>query len=145
MPAIGESAAGGVAYLLQRQPGDHHYTRPTHAHHIQPADLQYVFDVHQTEKQQIRSADKKIEVIYGSRNIGVRGEDFELLFSQGAGGLVSYRYKGREYILSMPKPNFWRAPVDNDYGNHMEMRYARWKLASLFVGSNGKAIFGTSG
>lgn len=101
---------------------------------------QYVFDVRQTEKQQIRPADKKIEVIYGSRNIGVRGEDFELLFSQGAGGLVSYRYKGREYILSMPKPNFWRAPVDNDYGNHMEMRYARWKLASLYTMQEAKQM-----
>lgn len=91
---------------------------------------QYVFERKQLA---VHQTGKAIEVIYGDQNIGVRGKDFDLLFSKGAGALVSYRYKEREYISSMPKPNFWRAPVDNDYGNHMEMRYAQWKLASLYT------------
>ena len=37
----------------------------------------------------------------------------------------------------MPKPNFWRAPVDNDCGNHMMQRYGQWKLASMYVGTYG--------
>ena len=35
-------------------------------------------------------------------------------------------------IESIPKPNFWRAPIDNDEGNQMMARYGQWKLASLY-------------
>lgn len=74
-----------------------------------------------------------VEVIDGDFNIGVRGETFDVLFSVLDGGLVSYRYGGVEMIEAIPKPNFWRAPVDNDYGNHMPIRYAQWKIASLYL------------
>lgn len=71
-------------------------------------------------------------VIHGKNNIGVRGAEFEALFSTG-GGLVSYRYAGKELLERMPKPNFWRAPIDNDEGNNMPGRYGQWKLASLYL------------
>lgn len=73
------------------------------------------------------------EVIQGDYNIGVRGENFDVLFSYLNGGLVSYRYAGKEMIKAIPKPNFWRAPVDNDYGNLMPYRYGQWKLASMYL------------
>ncbi len=75
---------------------------------------------------------KPIDVIKSAHNIGVRGENFEVLFSFLNGGLVSYKYAGKEMIESIPKPNFWRAPTDNDNGNHMPARYAQWKIASLY-------------
>ena len=78
-----------------------------------------------------------LEVIRGTYNLGVRGECFEALFSYGAGGLVSYRYGGRELLKTMPKPNFWRAPIDNDCGNHMQARYGQWKLASMYATGRG--------
>ena len=78
-----------------------------------------------------------LEVIHGTYNLGVRGECFEALFSYGAGGLVSYRYGGRELLKTMPKPNFWRAPIDNDCGNHMQARYGQWKLASMYATGRG--------
>ena len=82
------------------------------------------------------AVDKTLQVIHGKSNFGVRGEEFEALFSYG-GGLVSYRYGGKELLKTMPKPNFWRAPVDNDCGNHMMQRYGQWKLASMYVGTYG--------
>lgn len=33
-------------------------------------------------------------------------------------------------LEKMPMPNFWRAPVDNDLGNHGPARQAQWKIAS---------------
>ena len=36
-------------------------------------------------------------------------------------------------LETAPKPNFWRAPVDNDCGNQMPVRYAQWKLASMYL------------
>ncbi len=74
-----------------------------------------------------------LEVIRGMNNIGVRGTEFEVLFSELSGGLVSYRYGGRELLKGVVKPNFWRAPTDNDIGNQMPYRYAQWKIASLYL------------
>lgn len=76
---------------------------------------------------------EKITVIKGRLNIGVRGRDFECMFSTLKSGLVSYRYGGREMTEQIPMPNFWRAPIDNDYGSNMPGRYAQWKLASLYL------------
>jgi len=73
------------------------------------------------------------EVTRGYQNIGVRGADFDVLFSALHGGLVSYRYGGKELIKGIPMPNFWRAPNDNDRGNLMPARYSQWKIASLYL------------
>jgi beta-galactosidase len=82
---------------------------------------------------------KKLEIIYGMLNLGVRGEEFDALFSYRFGGLVSYRYGGQEMLKTIPKPNFWRAPVDNDEGSQMMARYGQWKLASMYVIAEGSA------
>ena len=75
----------------------------------------------------------KPEVIHGKLNIGVRGENFDALFSGLNGGLASYRYGGKEMIKAIPRPNFWRAPIDNDCGSQMPYRYAQWKIASMYL------------
>ncbi len=76
---------------------------------------------------------KPLRVVKGFWNLGVQGEDFAVLFSYLNGGLSSYRYAGVELLEAIPKPNFWRAPTDNDLGNHMPARYAQWKAASLYL------------
>ena len=75
----------------------------------------------------------RLQVIHSPHNIGVRGDDFDVMFSVLNGGLVSYRYAGRELLETIPRPNFWRAPTDNDCGSLMPMRYAQWKIASLYL------------
>ncbi len=88
--------------------------------------------VYRIETKQ-KAEQKPIQLVRGYLNVGVRGEQFEALFSYASGGLVSYRYAGVEMIESIPKPNFWRAPTDNDEGNKMPARYAQWKIASLYL------------
>ncbi len=73
-----------------------------------------------------------MEIIRGWDNIGVRGEHFEVLFSNNA-GLVSYRWGGKELLKSSPRPDFWRALTDNDNGAEGAARYGQWKLASLYA------------
>ncbi|WP_130836166.1 glycoside hydrolase family 2 TIM barrel-domain containing protein [Lachnoclostridium sp. Marseille-P6806] len=75
-----------------------------------------------------------LTVVNGVLNIGVRGENFSVLFGRNQNGIVSYRYGGRELIEFVPRPDFWRAPTDNDAGNRMAARYGVWKLASLYQG-----------
>lgn len=83
--------------------------------------------------------EKPYTLIRGKRNFGVRGMDFEVLFSI-ENGLVSYRYGGKELLIRSPRPNFWRAPVDNDEGNNMPGRYGQWKLASLYLTMKGAGV-----
>lgn len=71
-------------------------------------------------------------VVESIGSIGIRGNDFEALFSKGS-GLISYRYGNREMMKAVPTPNFWRAPTDNDRGSAMPRRYAQWKIASLYL------------
>ncbi|MCI8559895.1 MAG: DUF4981 domain-containing protein [Dorea sp.] len=83
-------------------------------------------------------AAKKPVIINSAHNIGVRGDNFEMLFSKMYGGLVSYKFAGIERLETIPKPNFWRAPVDNDCGCQQPMRYAQWKIASMYLSHRGK-------
>lgn len=73
-----------------------------------------------------------LTVVRGWQNLGVRGDDFEILFSEQYAGMVSYRYRGKELIGQIPRPNFWRAPTDNDKGWNMPAVMGQWKLASLY-------------
>ena len=90
---------------------------------------QYVYQIEETGKLSECGG----ELVTSLHNIGVRGENFQVMFSVLNGGLVSYKYAGREMIEAIPKPNFWRAPTDNDCGNLMPMRYAQWKIASMYA------------
>ena len=90
---------------------------------------QYIYKVEAPKK----ACPEGVEVIRSTHNIGVRGAHFEVLFSVLNGGLASYKYAGKEMIEAIPKPNFWRAPTDNDCGNLMGMRYGQWKITSMYL------------
>ena len=94
-------------------------------------------------KKEVRSAvpEKPLQVVRGKVNIGVKGDDFDCLFSLLNGGLVSYRYAGKEMIEKIPMPNFWRAPVDNDNGSMAPGRYAQWKIASMYISHRNGGMF----
>ena len=88
--------------------------------------------IYEIEAPRQRKPQSYMKVTDGTYNLGIKGEHFEVLFDKGGKGLVSYVYGGREMIKAIPKPNFWRAPTDNDNGNQMPFRYAQWKLASMY-------------
>ena len=73
-----------------------------------------------------------LEVIDSQWNLGVRGKDFHVLFSKSLGGMISYRFGGRELLKAIPQPSFWRAPTANDRGCKAPARFAQWKIASLY-------------
>lgn len=80
------------------------------------------------------TCDEVLEVIDCHNNIGVRGANFHAMFSKGNIGMISYVYGGKELLPNtIPLPNFWRAPINNDYGNMMPQRYAQWKVASMYL------------
>lgn len=59
----------------------------------------------------------------------VRGESFVVKFNMVTGQLVSLMTNDKELIKSGLRPDFWRAPTDNDYGYNMPRRMGEWKDA----------------
>lgn len=90
---------------------------------------QYVFENKRTAGY---TAGVKPELIVSDYNIGVAGDGFHYIFSKESGRLVSLKAEGREMLCEAPKPNFWRAPTDNDNGCGHAFECAVWKTASLY-------------
>ena len=65
-------------------------------------------------------------------NIGVKGKGFEYIFGRGK-GLVSIRYNGVQLLDDTVRPNFWRAPTNNDEGCAEPFTFAFWKTAGLYA------------
>ena len=61
----------------------------------------------------------------------VRGKGFNIRVDKQSGKLHSLQYEGKEILNSPIAPNFWRAPIDNDYGYNMPKKLGVWKSASL--------------
>ena len=74
-----------------------------------------------------------LRTVRGPHNLGIYGNGFAMMFSLEQCRLISFRAGGQELLKVGPMPNFWRAPVDDDYGNGMPARYAQWKIASMYL------------
>lgn len=87
---------------------------------------------YQTEKEQ-EAPKGELRVENSEINIGIYSKNSSCLFSKKTGNMVSYKVGGNELIESVPRPNFWRAPTDNDRGNDMPFRMGIWKTAGLYA------------
>lgn len=70
----------------------------------------------------------------GDRNyIIVEGEDFVVEIARATGLISRYCINGKEMLKkgTAVKPNFWRAPTDNDFGANLQRRYAVWKNPAI--------------
>lgn len=58
----------------------------------------------------------------------VEGEFFTLNFNKHTGFLTKYQVEGNEFINRGGdlRPNFWRAPTDNDFGAGLQNKYRVW-------------------
>ncbi len=66
-----------------------------------------------------------------SRNkVKITGIDINIEFDTTLGTMTGYQFEGIQYLRQGPLPNFWRAPVDNDFGNKMDRHCDIWKRAS---------------
>jgi beta-galactosidase len=48
---------------------------------------------------------------------------------EASSGLVSYQKNGKEVLKNAVEPNFWRAPIDNDFGAEIQKRLNVWRAA----------------
>ena len=79
-------------------------------------------------------------VTQGDGNLGVKGKNFEVLFSIAGAGPASLKVNGTEWLWRAPRPAFWRASTDNDRGCGFPLRAAAWMAADVFVTYNGMKV-----
>ena len=74
-----------------------------------------------------------LSVTENKDQLSISNDKVGVKFDRKTGQLISWKVKGMEFILdgNGPRPNFWRAPTDNDFGNKMQNRNLAWKKASL--------------
>lgn len=74
------------------------------------------------------ASDGEITVNQEDSGITVRGSNFTVSFNSD-GWLAGYVVDGQSLLAedSCLRPNFWRAPTDNDMGAWLQHRYAVWK------------------
>jgi beta-galactosidase len=67
----------------------------------------------------------------------VSGEGFSVTIGKESGFIESYQLCGKEMIAEggALRPNFWRAPTDNDFGAHLQKKYAAWKNPQFLLTS----------
>lgn len=85
------------------------------------------------EKQPFRPAGSpRMEITEGDDGVRIRSSAFDFTFDAALGAVTSYQVAGTEYIDGEfgIRPNFWRAPNDNDYGNGAPLRLQVWKNIS---------------
>lgn len=61
----------------------------------------------------------------------VTGPRFSASFDRRSGQLTSYRFDNRELLRAGPRPDFWRAPTDNDFGARLQLKLAVWRDAGM--------------
>jgi beta-galactosidase len=59
----------------------------------------------------------------------VRGRSFEIIFDRPAGTMKAWKIDGRDMLAAGFRPDFWRAPIENDRGNKMLEKNGVWRHA----------------
>ena len=99
-------------------------------------------------RQAVLPAPKKrgrLRVIHGDGALGVRGEDFQVLFSYPQGGPSSLVSGGREWLWRAPRPAYWRAPTENDLGSGFAQISSVWSAADSWQVCEGMEVLEESG
>ena len=58
--------------------------------------------------------------------IKVSNDDFIIAFNKSSGTINSFEFEGEVILQQGAQVNFWRAPVDNDYGANTPALYREW-------------------
>ncbi len=63
----------------------------------------------------------------------VSGTDFTMTVDRASGFITGYSHQGQQLIApgGSLRPNFWRAPTDNDFGAGLQKQMAAWKSPGL--------------
>ena len=73
---------------------------------------------------------KRLKIVNSKSEVIISNDKLKVVFDLTQGNLKTYKVGGVDFIESSPYTNFWRAPIDNDYGNNLPLRSNEWKTSS---------------
>jgi beta-galactosidase len=71
----------------------------------------------------------KLKVNQDDKHLVVKGNDVSVAFDLGSGWLSDYSLQTKSILVEAMRPEFWRAPTDNDFGEGFAETAKVWKLA----------------
>lgn len=85
-----------------------------------------------TGQTELAQTERPVQITRWERGTRVEGDRWELFFSRD-GFLSQYRVDGRELLAegAALRPQFWRAPTENDLGAGLDARFGVWKSPVL--------------
>lgn len=86
------------------------------------------------------SCTTKLQIVYGDLTLGVKGDNWHVIFAHIRGGIESLYAGGREWMYRSPKPTFWRALTDNDRGSSFHLKSGCWLAADTFIRQTGVSV-----
>lgn len=83
--------------------------------------------------KEVESAGATLAAVNSAAVASAKSPNVEFVFDKAKGEVTSYKVDGHEFLYegSGIRPNFWRGPTDNDYGNEMPSKSQQWKEAGL--------------
>lgn len=90
------------------------------------------FLVKEAGKKAYKAKKVSCDVAEDDGTIVIKSGKVEFVFDKSKGYVTSYKVRGKEMLADGfgLRPNFWRAPNDNDYGNGWPRRTQAYKAAS---------------
>ncbi|WP_432714891.1 glycoside hydrolase family 2 TIM barrel-domain containing protein, partial [Pedobacter sp.] len=79
--------------------------------------------------KQIIAAKNELNVKQDANYLTFTAGDISGEFDLRSGKLNKFSKNGKSFIWRFPEPYFWRAPTDNDFGNHMPSNMGIWRNA----------------
>lgn len=98
------------------------------AHHVIALE-QFELPNPQQENMELGATKTGLKVDKSGENITITGDVFSAQFSKDSGNLIQYTLNGQDLLLQGLVPDFWRAPIDNDFGNNLHKRLRIWRKA----------------
>ena len=90
------------------------------------AKAQFSLNSNQVKLQQPKITSGALKKVSSNTSIAVYNDNFKVQFSKESGTLINYEFNGEVLISKGAQINFWRAPVDNDYGANTPNLYREW-------------------
>lgn len=85
------------------------------------------FQLNSVEVMAPKDSSAEVNFTEDETKIIVSGNQFQIEFNKNKGSLDKFEYQGKSLIKNGPQVNFWRAPVDNDFGARLQQKFSEWK------------------
>ncbi len=78
---------------------------------------------------QNRKSTGKLDISKKGNILNFKSGDISGSFNTKEAKIINYQINNNSFITKFPEPYFWRAPTDNDFGNHMLQNSGFWRNA----------------